>query len=263
MLNINFKENATKEDRTAFAVAVQYSGLTMSISMTEDQIGSLEKKIENKKGTYTTAEVEGFKAKKILLEADLENFQEDAASIIGVYESVRDAMIENGSDEGNVDNVLRCIAAAENSKLEKYALKNLGTVEIYNSLATCHDIKRSNDLGGQIMGKAEKAAYASAEDAIQRALREALSLEESPYTEKLTVRFNKTDLRLIHETFIKGFSNKYEIEKDDKGNEISRTYKGVKVAKSITTKKTDDGMKYDFRQFNTVVARLVIGKLAK
>lgn len=264
MLEIKFKTNATENDKTAFGIAVHCAGVKMTISMLEDQISALDKKIENKNGTYTEDEVSGFESKREVLESDREDMLTKEADLLSVYESVRDSMIEGGSIPENVDNVLRCIAAAENSKLEKYALPNLGTVEIYNYLTTCHDLKATSENGKVTMSKAVKNAYVAAEDAVQRALRESLSLEESDYTEKLTIRFNKTDMRLIHETFITGFSNKYSVTKDDNGNEISREYKGVNVAKSIAVKTTKDGdTKYNFTKFNTVIARLVIGKLAK
>ena len=263
MLSINFKNNATVNDQAAFSQAVKYAGLSMTLELVSDQISALDKKIENKGGKYTTDEVEGFKSKKTLLEVDKETFEEEAAGIIAIYETVKDSMVESGSIPENVDNILRVIAAAENSKLEKYALKRLGTVEIYNNLMACHDLSRSNDNGLAIIGKNDRAAYDAAQDAIQRELREALTLEESAYTEKLTVRFNKTDMRLIHETFIRGFSNQYEVTKDDQGNEVSRVYKGVKVSRSIMTKKSKDGdVKYNFGKFNETIARLAIGKIA-
>lgn len=263
MLSINFKDNATNEDVKAFASAVNFQKLTMTISMNEDAISRLDKKITNKDNKYTSAQVDGFKDEKSKLESENEKLQESVDALFPIYDSVKSAMVDAGSIDENVDNILRCIASAENSKLEKYALPRLGTAEIYSYLNTCHDITRSNDNGSMIMGKAEKTAYASAEDAIQRALRESLSLEESPYTEKLTIRFNKTDMRLIHETFISGFSNTYEVDKDDNGVEVSRSYKGVKVSRTIATKAGKDGVKYNFAKFNTIIARLVIGKLAK
>ena len=251
MLSINFKNNATINDQAAFSQAVKYAGLSMTLELVSDQISALDKKIENKGGKYTPDEVEGFKSKKTLLEVDKETFEEESAGIIAVYESVKDSMVESGSIPENVDNILRVIAAAENSKLEKYALKRLGTVEIYNNLMACHDLSRSNDNGLAIIGKNDRAAFDAAQDAIQRELREALTLEESDYTEKLTVRFNR------------GFSNQYDVTKDDQGNEVSRVYKGVKVSRSIMTKKSKDGdVKYNFGKFNETVTRLAIGKIA-
>lgn len=264
MLTINFKNTATDNDVRAFSEAVKWAGLSMTIEMTEDAISRLDKKIENKANKYTIKQVDAFKDERESLKSDLEKYQSDADSILPVYESVKDAIVDGGSIPENVDNIFRCIAAAENSKLEKYALKRLGTVEIYNNLMVCHDITKSNDSGIAVISKDLRAAYDAAQDAIQRELRESLSLEESAYTEKTTIRFNKTDMRLIHETFVRGFSNQYEIEKDEDGNEVSRTYKGVKVSHAIATKKTKDGdMKYNFGKFNEIVARLVIGKLAK
>lgn len=264
MLTINFKNNATDNDKTAFAQAVKYAGLAMTIEMTSDAISRLDKKIENKANKYTIKQVDAFKDERELLQIDLETYQEDADSVLPVYESVKESIVEGGSIPENVDNILRCIAAAENSKLEKYALKRLGTVEIYNNLMICHDISNSNDSGIAVISKSLRAAYDAAQDAIQRELRETLSLEESAYTEKTTIRFNKTDMRLIHETFVRGFSNVYDVSKDEDGNEVSRVYKGVKVSHAIATKKSKDGdVKYNFSKFNETVARLVIGKLAK
>lgn len=264
MLSINFKNNATEGDKTAFALAVKYAGLAMTIEMTEDAISRLDKKIKNETGKYTIKQVDAFKDERDDLNSELEAYQEAADKALPIYETVKDAIVEGGSIPENVDNILRCIAAAENSKLEKYALKRLGTVEIYNNLMICHDISNSNDSGIAVINKEHRAAYDAAQDAIQRALRECLSLEESAYTEKTTIRFNKTDMRLIHETFVRGFSNQYDIEKDEDGKEIARTFKGVKVSHAIATKKSKDGdVKYNFGKFNETVARLVIGKLAK
>ncbi len=276
MLHINYSANITAEQKSVFENAVSFEQANMEQLIRLSSISKLEKKIDNKSGKYTVQEVEVFKAQKSALEDEVEQTKLAMFELIEDYNEVKEHLVQklqDGKDnliddnsEDVADNFLRLLGAANNHKLEKLALPNLGTTEMYDDFLICHDIDATTDNGRMTVGKVQKDAYKRAEDKVQMALRMALSIPENDYTEKVTVRFNKTDLRLLHETFVKGFRNRYEFDKDADGKPTKNfSYDGYEVSYAISRKKAKDSDEYtyNFEKFNEVVARLAIGKIAK
>ncbi len=275
MLHINFAANMTAAQQDEFENAVAFEQANMEQIIRLASIEKLGKKIDNKSGKYTVQEVEVFKAQMNALLEESKNCQLEMQELIDDYNEVKghlvakiqeakDSLVDDNSDEV-ADNFLRVLASANNHKLEKLALPNLGTVEMYDNFVICHDIEATTDNGRMTLGKAQKDAYKKAEVEVQKALRLALSIPENDYTEKYNISFNKTDMRLLHETFVKGFKNRYEAIKDADGKATKDfTYQGYEVSYAITKRKAKDSDEYtyNFEKFSEVVARLAIGKIA-
>ncbi len=275
MLQINFNENITAEQREELDCAITFAQCNMEQTIRLSSIDKLAKKIENKSGKYTVQEVEVFKAQKSVLEnevaeckVELEQLQDDYDEVLNHIASKvnddKDFVVENATEIAG--NFLRLLGAANNHKLEKMALANLGTAEMYDCFLICHDLNATTDNGRMTLNKEQKDAYKQAEQLVQGALRLALSIPENDYTEKYNISFNKTDMRLLHETFVKGFRNKYEAIKDADGKATADfNYAGYEMSYAISRKKKKDSdeYSYNFEKFNEVVARIAIGKIAK
>lgn len=275
MLNINFlsatlvanNEESIKA-RIELATAVKFEELDMVLSLNNDSIKSLEKKIENKSGKYTCEQVEGFKSEKKLLEEEIAKIEEKVAEVRPIYDKVIAEMtkIPEGSEYGNklenVRNILRVIATADNTKLEKYALvESIGTSELYEALEKCHSFDNVTDNGNRVQGKALKDAYVKAESEVRSILKNTLSLPFATYyTESLRVKFNGTTMAKVHECYVTGISNKYE--KDKESGDI--TFKGHKVNTLISAKTDKSGnTTYNFTKLATLIARLTVEYIAE
>lgn len=275
MLNINFmSENlsATTEEsikaRLELATAVKFEELDMLLTLDKDLIKALDKKIDNKAGKYTIQQVEGFKSEKKQIEEDIATTEKTVEEVRPVYELVLARMTEvpecseYGNKLENVRNILRVIASAENTKLEKYALvETIGNKELYNALETCHSFSNITDNGNRTQSKALKDAYAKAESEVKSILKNALSLPFATYyTDSLRVKFNGVSLAKIHECYVTGISNKYE--KDKESGDIN--FKGHKVNTLISAKTSKDGKTtYNFAKLATLIARLTVEYIAK
>lgn len=275
MLNINFLSTTLLENneesikaRIELATAVKFEELDMILSLDKDLIKSLDKKIENKNGKYTCEQVEGFKSEKTLIEEDIARIEEKVAEVRPVYDLVIARMTEvaEGSEYGNklenVRNILRVIATADNTKLEKYALvESIGTSDLYDALEKCHSFDKVTDNGNRVQGKALKDAYIKAESEVRSILKNSLSLPFATYyTESLRVKFNGTTMAKVHECYITGISNKFE--KDKESGDIA--FKGHKVNTLISAKTDKNGnTTYNFTKLATLIARLTVEYIAE
>lgn len=276
MLQINMNQNITAIQAEEFENAVDFAQLNMEQAIRLNSIDKLDKKIDNKSGNYQVQEVDAFKAQKEALEKEVAECRIELDQLYPDYETVLNHIATKVNDAkvgeivDNADeiagNFIRLLGAANNHKLEKLALVNLGNAEMYDCFVTCHDINATTDNGRMTLNKEQKNAYKQAEQLVQGALRLALSIPENDYTEKYNISFNKTDMRLLHETFVKGFRNKYTSVKDSDGKDTKNfTFHGIEMNYAITRRKIKDSdeYSYNFEKFNEVVARIAIGKIAK
>lgn len=275
MLKINFlNPTVTNESLLSFAKAVRFSRLQMEAELLADQIAQLSRKIDNKAGKFSEEEIKAFEKKKLQLEVDLEDTEELQEGLEEDFNTVVEIMTTKpeGSEYANpeeaVKNVLRVMGAAENPKLEKYALKTgIGSGSLYEALQTCHSLKNTSETGSGMVKqtKAVKEAYAQAEKEIQDQLRSVLSLPiETLFTGKLRVKFGATDLRQIHESYVLGYQNDYLVDTDKDGNETSRVVKAVKARTLVVKKegKNGEAPKYNFGKLAAVITRIVIQKIS-
>jgi len=270
MLNTNiFSETINDAQKVEFATAVSYSEFTMLIELAQAQIAGLQKKIEgNKKPMkngvykYTENEIKGFKEKIEQIKKDITGYEEKVAEFKPVYDKVVEAMAIGANVKDNVVRLLRVIATANNSKLEKIALQSLnGDEELYNALEVCHDYTSAvTEDGARTMTKKVKDNYKIAQGAIQRILKVSLSLPTATeYTGEVRIKFDKNRVYMIQDAYVQGYTNKFSKEEDG-----SISYSGT-VAKTLVSAKTDkEGNKtYNWDRFNKVVCTLAVGVIAE
>ena len=265
MLKINFLNQSINDEQTIeLATTVKFEELDMILSLNNDNIKSLSTKIENKQGKYTEEEVEAFKVQKQKLEAENLAINERVEEARPVYEKVLEAIANSGNGEfcngvDNTRNVLRVVACAENSKLFKYALLSaIDNDDLFNAMEVCHNIDNNNDLGGTKQTKEVKEAYKKAENQIQNILKTTLSLPfASDYTDVCRNKYNGADLKLLHECYVVGFSNKYDV-KDN-----STVFTGREVKKLINKKVNSKGeVTMNYKKFAEAICKLTIAKIS-
>ena len=270
MLKTNiFATTISDSQRVEFASAVSYSEFIMLIELAQAQISGLEKKIESNKKPmkngfykYTENEIKGFEDKIKALKDDIKEYEKKVSEYKKSYDKVLKALVVGDNVKDNVVRLLRVIATANNSKLEKIALQSLnGDEELYNALEICHDYTTAvTDDGARNMTKKVKDNYKIAQGAIQRILKVSLSLPTAnEYTDEVRIKFDKNRIYMIQDAYVQGYTNKFSKEEDG-----SISYSGT-VAKTLVSAKTDkEGNKtYNWDRFNKVVCTLAVGVIAE
>lgn len=270
MLRTNiFSATINDSQRAEFASAVSYSEFIMLIELATAQIQSLEKKIEsnkkpmkNNKYRFTDSEIKAFKEKIESIKADIAEYESKVAEFKPTYDKVVKALVVGENSKDNVIRLLRMIATANNSKLEKIALQSLnGDVELYNALEVCHDYTTAiTDDGGKTMTKKVKDNYKLASGMIQKILKVSLSLPTATeYTNEIRIKFDKNRVYMIQDAYVQGYANKFSKEEDG-----SISYSGT-VSKTLISKKTDKegNDTYNWDRFNKVVCTLAVGVIAE
>lgn len=270
-LIINFlaDTNNVEKVNTTFN-AVRYELLGMQIELNDDSISSLEKKIENKNGSYTPEEVDGFKSKKLQLESDNAKMSVEMDSLKSDYTIVLDSVssttkvLDNNetvmNDRNAVRNVLRLVACGENSKCFKKAIINdIKLDSLYENFMSIHDCTNSdlyNENGARLNNKSAQEAYKALNIEISGLLKSMFSISlENEYTKKINVKVNKTDLALLHETFVTGCSVDYVV--DNKNH--TKTYNGVSLKTAIRKSIKDEKVTYSDRSFKETLAKIAMG----
>lgn len=270
-LQINFLADANNNEKVnATFNAVRYELLDMEIELNEDQISSLEKKIENKNASYTNEEVEGFKSVKVALMVDnkkkydeMENLVKDYTTIVTTIAKTT-KILDNGNTVQNVinavRNIFRIVACGENRKCFKKAiLDDIKLDNLYETFMAIHDCTNPdlyNENGARLNNKSAQDAYKALNIEIQGLLKSMFSIPlENEYTKKINVKVNKTDLALLHETFVTGCNIDYVI--DNKNH--TKTYNGVSLKTAIRKSIKDEKVTYSDRSFKETLAKIAMG----
>lgn len=274
-LQINFLADTNNNEKVnATFNAVRYELLDMEIELNNDQISSLEKKIENKNGSYTNEEVEGFMSKKKALRVDNEKKSAEMENLMGDYTAVilitadTTKVLDNGdtvqNDLNAVRNIFRIVACGENRKCFKKAiLDDIKLDSLYENFMAIHDCTNSdlyNENGARLNNKSAQDAYKALNAEIQGLLKSMFSISlENEYTKKINVKVNKTDLALLHETFVTGCNIDYII--DNKNH--TKTYNGVSLKTAIRKSIKDEKVTYSDRSFKETLAKIVMGYICE
>ena len=270
-LQINFLADVENNEKVnATFNAVRYELLDMEIELNNDQISSLEKKIENKNDSYTDEEVEGFMSKKKALGVENKKKFDEMENLLGDYTTVittieKTAMVlDNGdtvqNDFNAVRNIFRIVACGENSKCFKKAIINdIKLDSLYENFMAIHDCTNSdlyNENGARLNNKSAQDAYKALNAEIQGLLKSMFSISlENEYTKKVNTKVNKTDLALLHETFVTGCSVDYVV--DNKNH--TKTYNGVSLKTAIRKSIKDEKITYSDRSFKETLAKIAMG----
>ena len=263
MLKINFLNNeATLAQAQELAQATRFELCDMTKKMNLDAIAKQAKIVANEKGNYDEDEVATAQAKIDKLEAENEKLDATMEELRTVYDSVIEAMtVPNDKGYSNnadtVRTVLRVVACAENSKLYKYAIiPAFENEDLYNALEAIHVNNEVTEEGYSTNSKERVALYKSAQEQLDNIMRDTFSLPiATPYTTALRVKLNAQDRKVLHDVYVKGFSNKFE--KDDDG---TITFKSRKYNTAVKKNRKGD---IDYSGLATDIAKLVIAKYAE
>lgn len=262
MLKINFlNEQATVAQVKELADAVQFEYCDMVKAMNLDSIAKQAKIVANEKGRYDDDEITSAQAKIDKLQAENEELSKNMKKLRANYDSVITNMtIPNDkgycNSEDTVRTVLRVVACADNSKLYKHAIVPAFKDEcLYNCLEDIHVTNDVIEEGYSINGKERVSLYKSAQSQLDSIMRDTFSLPvETIYTTALRVKLNAQDRKVLHDVYVKGFSNKFDKKDNGEITFLSRKY-------NTAVKKTRNGV--DYSGLATDIAKLVIAKYAK
>lgn len=242
MLKTNLFAKVQNEKLAEIALAVKYEGYNMMVEMLSDKVCALAARIAKPKKNTTQEMIDGWKSELEVLEAEENAYAEKAVALEEKVAPYIDAIPQD---------LLRILACADMPKLEKYAIswEDEESEDLYNALCNIHEID---------LDKVNPANFKKSTDILCKIVRHNLTFAETEYTEKVVIRLNNSDLRMINESFIRGFRNKYKSEKD---SEIVE-FKEHKAQTIVGTKKKDGEKVYDWTRFNAILVKIAIAKIA-
>lgn len=259
MLKTNIMKN-NAETMSTFANAVEYSRLAMYVTSVNDSIARKEKSLENS-DSMSESKIAAIKEEIEELRKESAKATENRDNLQADYDKVYAAMTEKnkdhfGNDPKSVKVVLNILATADAPGLIKYAFdKELDGEALYNALEAVHASGKYSDEGVVSLTKDVKEAYKSAKNELERVIKTTFSLPfESEYTNKTRVKLDSEDIALLHECYVKGFSNKY-----DKAKDGSLTFKNRELSTVVRVKTKKNGEKeYDYKGLYQVIGNICI-----
>lgn len=272
-LSINFYATTINDSAKAeFMQAVAHEATSMSIQLCNDNIARTKKRIdtlskkideEGDDENYTlTRQLDAEKAKLENLNDEKITLEEELASTLEVYNKVVDAMsIKNKDGFGNkkdvVRTVLRVLASWDNSKLVKYAIiPAFESPALYEALEAIHVNSIANENGEVSMTKEVRDAYKKASTELESIIKNTFSLPfDTEYNNKTRVKMDATDKKLLNDCYIKGFSNKFDV--DDDGNVTFKKRQINTLVKAKKNRKTGE-VTYDYSGLASTISNIVI-----
>lgn len=273
-LSINFyASNITDELKNEFMQAVNHELAGMSIESLNDSIDRLEKQASSiRKDIDENGDDDAFSKTRKLdgVLASIEDnketrtkCEESQVKTLDSYNKVVTAMSEKNADHfGNskdvVRTVLRVLATWDNSKLVKYAIiPAFQSPALYEALETIHINSKAGDDGNLVMSKEVKEAYKKASAELETIIKKTFSLPfESPYTDKTRVKLTAEDKKLLNDCYIKGFSNKFDVD-DEKGTVSFKKRQINTLVKAKKNRKTGE-ITYDYSGLASTISNIVI-----
>lgn len=274
ILSINFyATNITDELKNEFMQAINHELAGMNIESLNDSISRLEKQASSiQKDIDDNGDDEaGTKQKKLdginATIADNKDArtkcEESQTETEEVYNKVVSAMTEKNADHfGNnkdvIRTVLRVLATWNNSKLVKYAIiPAFKSPALYEALETIHVTSKAGEDGNLVMSKEVKEAYKKASQELETIIKKTFSLPfETPYTDKTRVKITAEDKKLLNDCYIKGFSNKFDVD-DEKGTVSFKKRQINTLVKAKKNRKTGE-ITYDYSGLASTIANIVI-----
>lgn len=273
-LSINFYSATINEAlKNEFMQAINHELAGMNIESLNDSISRLEKQVSSiQKDIDDNGDDEvGTKQKKLdginVTITDNKDArtkcEESQAQTLDIYNKVVSAMSEKNKDHfGNnkdvVRTVLRVLATWDNSKLVKYAIiPAFQSPALYEALEAIHVNSKAGDNGNIVMSKEVKEAYKKASQELETIIKTTFSLPfETPYTSKTRVKLTAEDKKLLNDCYIKGFSNKFDVD-DEKGTVSFKKRQVNTLVKAKKNRKTGE-ITYDYSGLASTIANIVI-----
>lgn len=269
MLSINFfADDITNDLRSEFMTAVRHESASMNIQLLDSDISRFETRLNNVQNSDKSED-----EKKVLI-ADLEqkiadskkskeSFEQEQSETLEVYTKVVTAMSTKNADGfGNhkdvVHTVLRVLASWDNSKLVKYAIiPAFQSPALYEALETIHVNSKASEDGATVMSKEVKEAYKAASNELETIIKTTFSLPfETAYTSKTRVKLTAEDKKLLHDCYIKGFSNKWDT--DDETGKVNFKSRQIKTLVKAKKNKQSGKMEYDYSALASTISQIVI-----
>ena len=180
-----------------------------------------------------------------------------------MYNNVISVMTQENHDhfKNNADvvrTVFRVLATWNNSKLVKYAIiPAFQSPALYNALEAIHVNSKAGEDGQIAMSKEVKEAYKSASKELETIIKTTFSLPfETPYTDKTRVKLTAEDKKLLHDSYVKGFRNKFKM--NDKTGEINFEARQVNTLVKAKKNKKTGKTEYDYSALAGVICNIVI-----
>lgn len=261
--NDNLTVKQRDENLKELQLAMNYEYFSMKIQLVKEEIKKLEQKITNKpdsngKRKYTDEQVEGFKTELAIAEINLANFEKNLADCTDTYNKVLDSISER--DKSAFKRFMRLQGAMYDSKCWKLVLE-LDCFEDVETLYTCmeaiHNPTDAKIIGenGFVKGKTITDTIKQANDCLAKELRQLFSIfDENPYIEKMALKFNKTALHKIHETYVSGVKHNCKMDKD--GN-LTIKVSELKTTIAKNKDKDTDKMVYNCGKFGSNLAMII------
>lgn len=247
-----------------FTNAITWEKCDMALTLNADAIKKQEAIISSDEVTtdeikVAQAKLEKLRAEYTQLKAQQEKVTEDYTTVLTTIASAHNEHTAN--DETAVRNILRLSCCDDNSKFFKLAIITKETFEsFYDSMVSLHDMD-SDEIGANGLrhysDKSNAVADALEKD-IQGLIKKMFSISiENEYTKKVNVKFNKTDLACVHETFVTGLSVDMKNSK-----KTGTTVEGVSFRYAIEkVQKKDKEPEYKGTRFKETLAKLAFNKL--
>lgn len=264
-LDLNFfVENISDDMKKEFHLAIFHEKCDMELSLVAANIVKLNAKIENKNDDYTKEEIEAFRSELAKLEKVQTELNADLSANKEVHEKVladmtrKDPVSHNGNSKDVVRTVLRVLASVENSKLVKSAVvPAFTTPELYNALETIHINSKATEDGAISLTKEVKAAYKEASKQLETIIKTTFSLPfETSYTSKTRVKLTADDKKLLNDCYIKGFNNKFSI--DRKTGVVSFDERKINTLVTVKENKKTGKLTYNYTGLASTIANIVL-----
>ena len=242
MLRTNLFAKVSDVDCANIALAVKFEYYNMMIELLTDKVTALMAKVANPKKGTTEEMIKGWESEIEVTNQSIDEYDEKACAIEDIVAPYLEVIDEK---------LLRILACAEQTKLEKYAIEwtDDESEALYEALCNIHDVD---------IDKIKTINFKKSTDIIEKIVRLNLTIPETEYNDKVAVRLNATDLRMINEAWVRGFRNKYKKNKDT--DEI--TYKETSPSYLVSRRKKDGEMVYDWSKFNAILVKIAIAKIA-
>lgn len=264
MIIKNVQEMSNEAMVSRFGNAITWEKCDMALTLNADAIKKQETIISNDDSTPDEIKVAQSKLEALQVEcAKIKKQQEEVTDdYTTVLSAIATASNEHTTnDETAVRNILRLSCCDDNSKFFKLAILTQDTFEsFYDSMVQLHDMD-SDEIGTNGLRKYSDKSNAVAdalEQDIQGLIKKMFSIQiENEYTKKVNVKFNKTDLACVHETFVTGLSVDMKNSK-----KTGTTVEGVSFRYAIEKiEKKGKDPEYKGVRFKETLAKLAFNKL--
>lgn len=247
-----------------FTNAITWEKCDMLLTLNADAMKKQESVISNDDSTsdeikVATAKLEKLRTDYAEIKKQQESVAENYTTVLSAISSAHNDHAQN--DETAIRNILRLSCCDDNSKFFKLAILTKETFEcFYDSMVQLHDMD-SDEIGSnglrQYSNKSNAVADVIEKD-IQGLIKKMFSIQiENEYTKKVNIKFNKTDLACVHETFVTGLSVDMKNSK-----KTGTTVEGMSFRYAIEkVEKKDKAPEYKGVRFKETLAKLAFNKL--